>query len=484
MRLLPVAESREALIGRYSSRFKWLALFVVALGTIAGVLATTSFNVAVPAMSKYFGLGQDKVQWVITGFMVALTVAMLPTPWLLERFGFRRLFLSANFFLALFSIAGALSSDFLLIVGLRILQGITAGLLTPLPMLAVMRLFPQGTQGRAAGILTFGIVLAPAVSPSLSGLLLEQFGWQSIFLLNIPFCIITGVLGLYWLPYPGKTYRKQFDWTGVIILCVATLLCINLIAGITENGLLALRTILQTLHVVLLGWLFIWHARRSENAIVTPDIFYERSFATGTIVSLAYGVGLYASTYLIPVFMQDALGYDAALAGLALLPSGIVLTLIIPIAGVLADRYSPRGITVIGLAIFGFSFLLLVIAADGISYTALVLITIIGRIGLGLIIPSLTLAMLSYVQTLLLGQASMIMNFSRQLGGALGIAIVAVFVEWRVSHYGAESIKAYMEAFALIAFIFAWAVLIATKMKPRPCHKAAVVIQPETEHIG
>jgi len=101
MRLLPVAESREALIGRYSSRFKWLALFVVALGTIAGVLATTSFNVAVPAMSKYFGLGQDKVQWVITGFMVALTVAMLPTPWLLERFGFRRLFLSANFFLAL-----------------------------------------------------------------------------------------------------------------------------------------------------------------------------------------------------------------------------------------------------------------------------------------------------------------------------------------------------------------------------------------------
>ena len=101
MRLLPEVPTRAALNRRHGDRFKWLALLVVGLGTIAAVLATTSFNVAVPALSKHFGLGQDQVQWAITGFLAALTVAMLPTPWLLDQVGFRRLFLGANLMLGM-----------------------------------------------------------------------------------------------------------------------------------------------------------------------------------------------------------------------------------------------------------------------------------------------------------------------------------------------------------------------------------------------
>lgn len=470
MRLLPESRSRQEMIDQYGDWFKWLALLVVGLGTIAAVLATTSFNVAVPALSDYFGIGQDKVQWVITGFMAALTVGMLPTPWFLERFGFRKIFLYANFFLAVFSIAGALSNDFLLVVIWRVLQGTMAGLLTPLPMLAVMRLFPKGTQGRAAGILTFGIVLAPAVAPSLSGILLEHYGWQSIFLLSVPFCILTGVLGLHWLPVPGKLSNKSFDWTGVVILCLVSLLSINLITDMSNQGILATGTIVQLLLLLVLVWFFVHHARSSRISIISLEVFLERSFAMGTIVSLAYGVGLYASSYLIPVYMQQALDYNAAMSGLALLPSGIVLVLIIPIAGLLADYFSPRGITVVGMAIFGASFILFVIPAADVTYSELVYITIPGRIGLGLIIPSLTLAMLGYLKTDLLGQGSMIMNFSRQLGGTLGVAVVAVFVEWRVAYYSAQNteiIHAYLEGFILIAIIFAVATLVALKMKPR-----------------
>ena len=104
MRLLPEVPTRAALNRRHGERFKWLALLVVGLGTIAAVLATTSFNVAVPALSKHFGLGQDQVQWAITGFLAALTVAMLPTPWLLDQVGFRRLFLGANLMLGITSL--------------------------------------------------------------------------------------------------------------------------------------------------------------------------------------------------------------------------------------------------------------------------------------------------------------------------------------------------------------------------------------------
>jgi MFS family permease len=212
------------------------------------------------------------------------------------------------------------------------------------------------------------------------------------------------------------------------------------------------------------------HAHHSKVPIINLEIFQERSFAMGSIVSLAYGVGLYASTYLIPVYMQLALDYNAALAGFALLPSGIVLCLVIPIAGLLADYFNPRAITIIGMALFGLSFILFVIPAAEITYWELVFITIVGRIGLGLIIPALTLAMLGHVRNELLGQGSMIMNYSRQLGGTLGVAVVAVFVEWRIAHYHAQNtdtVQAYLDGFVLIAIIFTLATLVAFKMTPR-----------------
>lgn len=468
-RLLPQAQPRELLLERHGERFKWLALLVVGLGIIAGVLATTSFNVAVPAMGRAFGLGQDQVQWVITGFMAALTVAMLPTPWLLDRVGFRRLFLGANLLLALASVAGAFGTSFDFVVAMRIVQGLAAGLQQPLAMLAVMRLFPPGRQGRASGLLSFGIVLAPAVAPALAGVLLDRFGWQSIFLLNLPFCLIAGVLGLYLLPRAEEPVHRPFDWYGVALLCAGTLIAIEFIASLRQHGL-APWTLAQAVLVALCGALFVRHARGAVAAIVSLELFRERSFAMGALVSTVYGFGLYASTYLIPVFLQNALGYDATLSGLALLPSGLVLAVVIPLAGILADRYEPRWITACGLALFGVSFVMFALRGGEISYAELVAVTIVGRIGLGLIIPALTLAMLRHMQPQQLGQSSMVSNYTRQLGGVLGVAIIAVFVEWREAVYGAAApgvFSAYAQAFAISALAFGLALVAAVKMKPR-----------------
>lgn len=470
MRWLPEVLSGDELVARHGEGFKWLALLVVGLGTIAAVLATTSFNVAVPALGAHFGLGQHQVQWAITGFMAALTVAMLPTPWLLDRIGFRRLFLGTNLMLALASAAGALGSDFAFVVAMRIVQGVAAGLLQPLPMLAVMRLFPAGAQGRAHGLLGFGVVLAPAVAPALAGVLLDRFGWQAIFLMNLPFCFVAGVLGLYLLPRAEALARRPFDWIGVGILCAASLLAIDFIASLREHGLLAPRTLALVLLAALCGAVFVRHARRAAAPIVSLALFAEYSFATGVLVTLAYGFGLYASTYLIPVFLQSALGYDATLAGLALLPSGILLAVAIPLAGVLADRYPPRWITVAGLALFGASFVLFAVRGGAIGYGEVVAFSLVGRLGLGLTIPALTVATMARVAPVQLGQASMVSNYARQLGGVLGVAIVAVFVEWRAAVYGSAApgiFSAYAQAFVLLATAFGLATAAALRMKPR-----------------
>jgi len=254
------------------------------------------------------------------------------------------------------------------------------------------------------------------------------------------------------------------------ILCAASLLAIDFIASLRESGLFAPRTSLVLVLSMVCVVAFVRHARRAAAPIVSLDIFAERSFAMAGLVTVVYGFGLYASTYLIPVFLQSALGYDATHAGLALLPSGILLAIVIPLAGVLTDRYSPRWITVWGLVLFGVSFVLFAWQGGEISYAEVIAFSLVGRLGLGLTVPALMVATMAHVVPARLGQASMVSNYTRQLGGVLGVAVVAVFVEWRTTVHGALAdgvFEAYVEAFLLLALSFALAVTFAVRMRPR-----------------
>jgi predicted MFS family arabinose efflux permease len=189
----------------------------------------------------------------------------------------------------------------------------------------------------------------------------------------------------------------------------------------------------------------------------------------GTIVSFAYGFGFFGSTYLIPVFLQNALGFSAAAAGSMLIPSGIALLATIPVAGRLADRLPPHWLTVSGMGLLGTSFLAFALFGGGITSIEIIGITVWGRIGLGLILPALTLSVLRHLEPHQLGQSSVVISYSRQLGGVLGIAVIAVFVAWRESVYGSsvEGIHtSYAQGFLLLAAVFALALTAALRMKP------------------
>lgn len=465
---LPRAPTDDELVSRFGTRYKWMALFTVAIGSVAAVLSTTSFNVAIPSLIRFFGVGQEKVQWAITGFMAAMTIAMLPTPWLLDRFGFRRCFISFLALLAAASVAGSLATHFSFLIFARVLQGVAAGLLQPLGIISVMRLFPPEIQGRATGLLTFSIVLAPAVAPALGGILLDHFGWEAIFLINLPMCAIAGLAALYLIPKPTELKSAAFDWFGVALLGLVALGSVKMVASLHDQGLASMWTVLYATLTLSALYLFARHARRAAHPIVRLDIFRDRAFAMGTIVSLVYGFGIYASSYLVPIFLQSALGFSATAAGLALMPGGITLVATLPVAGHMADRYPPRLITMCGLGVFCLSFMLLARMGTRVSYTELIAFIVLGRFGLGMILPSLTLASLRDMQKHQLGESSMVVSYSRQLGGVYGVAASAVFLEWRLSVHGLEASglsSAYSETFALIAAAFALALLAASRMK-------------------
>ena len=225
--------SLAALRARYGARYRWLSLGTVMLGTIASIMASTIVNVAVPDMSHHFTLGQERAQWLAAGFMAAMTVSMPLTPWLLERHGYRRTYMAAVLLLLAGSIAGGLANSYGLVLAMRVTEGLAAGVLQPIPAIIILRGFKPEEQGRAMGLFGFGVVLAPALGPSIGGVLVEWFGWRSIFFVASPFCLLALPLAWKLLPHsaPGgaevNATGVRLDLIGLVLVTITILLGLN-----------------------------------------------------------------------------------------------------------------------------------------------------------------------------------------------------------------------------------------------------------------
>lgn len=461
----------DELSQRYGEQYKWMALMILAAGTVAGVLCISSFNVAIPALSRRFNLGQNQVQWVMTGFLAAMTISMLPTSWLLDRLGFRMVFLVALLTLLFSSLAGFFAPSFSLVVLARILQGAATGVLQPMGPLALMRLFPSAMQGRASGILIFSIVLPPAMAPSLGGLLLDRFGWEYIFLLGVPFAFAAALAAIYLLPIPRVVAKRSFDWTGLIIITIGILSMIEAASSLRHIDTSSIKIEILIASTITSITFDMQHAKRRDSPIISKNLFIGSTFSLGTLVSFVYGFGLYGSIYLIPAFLQKALSYSATESGAALLPSGIALVLMLPLAGWMSDNLPPKWVMIAGLMIFSMSFLTFSALGVDIAYAEIIAATVIGRLGLGMIMPALNLATLRHLDSHQLGQASVVVSFARQLGGVLGVAIMAAFTEWREMAYSTVStgiFSAYIESFLALSAVLATATVFALFMKLKP----------------
>ena len=223
----------SALQKRYGPRYRWLVLLAVMTGTVASIMSSTIINVAIPDMSHHFVIGQERAQWVSSGFMVAMTVSMLTTPWLLSRYGYRRTYSGCMLLLMAGGIVGGLASNFGLVLAARVAEGLAAGVTQPIPAIIILRAFEPHEQGRASGVFGMGVVLAPAIGPSIGGVLVDLFGWRSIFFMVIPFCIASLVMSARFVPItsPGGVAANRdgatLDWLGLVLASTGTLCLLN-----------------------------------------------------------------------------------------------------------------------------------------------------------------------------------------------------------------------------------------------------------------
>jgi EmrB/QacA subfamily drug resistance transporter len=465
----------EVLRERHGERHKWLVLLTVMIGTMASILSSTIVNVAIPDLSQHFQLGQERAQWVSSGFMLAMTLSMLTTPWLLLRFGLRRTYTVAILVLLTGGVLGGFSINYSMLLSMRVLEGLASGILQPIPAIVILRAFDVKEQGRALGIFGFGVVLAPAIGPSVGGVLVEQFGWQSIFFVVVPFCLVVLVLIRRYLstnsPLMGDA--RRFDWKGLLLAGTCTVTVLNGLVYLHDDRPLALALLAVAL-ASFIGFV-VWQAH-TDAPLMNLKLFGYRQFAMGGLVAFIYGMGLFGSTYLLPVYLQMALAYSPSRAGLVLLPAGIVLAITIPLAGKMADRYPPNVLVSIGLALLSLSFVLMALGQPGGSYLLLMAWAVIGRVGLGFVLPALSLGAMRGIDHSLIAQGASTLNFLRQLGGAIGVSLVGIVLEWRLAIHRSGSglvansmenrLHAFDETFFFVAVLCAIAVAAAWRMRP------------------
>ena len=471
----------------FGPRYRWLLLFAVMVGSVAAIMSSTIINVAVPDMSRHFAIGQDRAQWVASGFMVAMTVSMLTTPWLLGRYGYRRTYGGAMWLLLAGGVVGGLSNDFSLVLAARVAEGLAAGVVQPIPAIIILRAFAPHEQGRAMGVFGTGVVLAPALGPSLGGVLVDLFGWRSLFFMVVPFCLASLWMSARFVPIsaPGGVAANRdgagLDWPSLLLASFGTLCLLNGLVQL-RRGLTPVVALLLLAALGAVVWFVLRQRRlgetsaqgRSNAPLMNQALFADRRFAMGSVVAFIYGMALFGSTYLLPVYMQLGLQLSPSHVGTLLLPSGLALAVTIALVGRLADRHPTHVLVSIGLALLAASFALVLVVHLDTPLWVVVAFGILGRIGLGFILPSLSLGSMRGLQKDLIAQGASTINFARMLGGAAGVSLCGIVLEWRLAAHGdslattASSparLAAFNESFLMLAALCLLAMLAARHLR-------------------
>ena len=293
------------------------------LGTMATVLSATVVNVALHDIMLEFGIRQGQVHWLATGFIAAMTTSMLASSWLLDHWGVRRTLATAMALFSLISVAGGFAVSPEQLIAARVGQGAMAGLMQPMGMYLVFRIFPQDRRGQAMGIYGMGVILAPALGPVLGGVLVDELDWRYVLFAPVPVTLLGVVMAWRFLPWPRlRPEPYRFDWPGLALLGLTIALALDTLNRLQQLSGQETRLLGQGLVMLVSLVLFIARERTARHPLVNLALLRLPSFRQANLGALALGLALFGSTYLIPLFVQTSLGFSATEAGLLMLPAG------------------------------------------------------------------------------------------------------------------------------------------------------------------
>jgi EmrB/QacA subfamily drug resistance transporter len=402
---------------------------VVVLGTIMSILDTTVVNVAINTLSERFHTSLTTIQWVATGYTLALATVIPLTGWIADRFGTKRLYMTS---IALFMLGSALSGlawSAGSIIFFRVLQGLGGGMIMPAGMTILTRAAGQQRIGRVMSIIGVPMLLGPILGPILGGWLVADVSWRWIFFINVPIGLAALVLALRILPRDQPEHEQRLDLVDLVLLSPGLALVIYGLAETNAAGGFGSAKVIGPIlagAALLAG--FVWHALRTRYPLIDLRLFKDRTFAMSSIMLVLVAVSVFGTFLLLPLYFQAVRGESALQSGLLLAPQGLGAMLAMPAAGQLADRTGSGKIVPFGLLAIVASVLWLTQIGANTSYVWTSVVLFVFGAGMGFtMMPTFSGAMQS-IRREAVARASTALNILQQTGASIGTAVLTVLL--------------------------------------------------------
>lgn len=407
--------------------YKWLVVIAVVFGVFMSVLDSTIVNVALAKLQAVFGADLGTIQWIITGYTLALTVSIPLFGYLADRFSAKYMYLIS---LAIFTLSSALcglawSSSSL--IAFRVLQGLGGGALLPLAIAQIYAVFPPEERGKSSAAIGIPVLFAPAIGPTLGGWLVDNSSWRFIFYINVPIGIAGLLVGWFILRRGRVDTKAKLDLPGLFF---STIGFASLVYGISEaeSGWGEPKVIVAMTVGVVAILALILTSLRSSAPLLDFSFFKDYSFTTGVIITVVLQMGLFGSLFLLPVFLGSIRGQDAYSIGLILLPSALATIVVLPIGGILTDRIGTKWVLTCGIVALVVASYLLSHLNAATPLRTLQFWLVARSVGLGLSIQPAQIIALNNVPTHRLARASALYNVLRQVTIAFSTSILATYV--------------------------------------------------------
>lgn len=409
---------------------KRIAIAVV-LGAIMSVLSTTIVNVALETLAVKLNAPLDDVQWVVTGYMLALAAVIPVSGWAAARFGARRLYvLSLILFTAGSALCG-LAWNLETLVAARVIQGLAGGLLVPIGQIALVKAAGPGNMARVMSAIGVPIILAPVFGPTLGGLLVEHISWQAIFFVNVPVGIVAAIAALRLLPRDeAPETTEALDAIGLGLIAAGL---VGITYGLAESGstgsMTAPAVLVPALSGLVLVATFVLRELHIPNPLLDVRLYLNKAFASASVTTFALGAVLFGGMVLMPLYFQLVRGEDAVTTGLLLIPQGIGAALAMALSGRVTERFGGGLTSVIGGTIMIAATLPFVLIDANTSYVLLDAAMVVRGFGIGMsMMPAMTAAYAT-LKPDQINDATPQLNVLQRVGGSIGTAILTVVLQ-------------------------------------------------------
>ena len=462
---------------------------VVIVGAVMSILDTSIVNVALQSLSRDLDAPLSTIQWVASGYLLALASVIPLTGWAAERFGPRRVWMTmVSAFVATSALCGAAWSAESLIA-FRVLQGLAGGMIMPIGMITLAQAAGPQRVGRVMSVVGVPMLLAPVLGPVVGGVLVTHLSWRWIFYVNLPIGLVGLVLAAKLLPAGRAEGRHagpgRLDWRGLLLLSPGVALVVFGLSEVSTRGSLTVLRVLPVLAGAALVVAFALRAWRTPAPVVDVRLFEDRGFAAAAVTVFLVGAALFGSLLLLPLYFQIARDLSPLQAGLLIAPQGLGAAVGMNRAGRLTDRIGGGPVAVAGLFALMLGTIAFTQVDAGTPYWVLEVSLFVRGIGLGFTMMPAMAAAYSTLERWQVPRATPMLNVMQRVGGSLGTAVLAVVLQHQLARAGNRGAGPVATAFA---HTYWWAMattavalvpaLVLARAQPRPARRADAAAAP------